>query len=260
MEISLKKRLNNGDKLIGTWTEGSSETAVEILGLAGFDFVIIDNEHGCHTNPNLNALVRAAEVRNMAPIIRVPGPYVEDYIKKALDMGASGILVPNITNREDAELSVRYSKFAPLGNRGCCPYLRSNYYGTKYGTIDYYAEANDEVTTILLIENIEAVKNFEEIITVDGIDAIFIGPVDLSVSMGIPGQLDNEELVDAINYMIDKSHKNGIKIGMFCDGAERVLKWINKLDYITNGIDMNILLEASKNQLRAFRKATNELK
>lgn len=258
MEISIKKRLNNGEKLIGTWTEGSSATSVEILGLAGFDFVIIDNEHGCHSNPDLNALVRAAEVRKMAPVIRVPGPYVEDYIKKALDMGASGILIPNVCNKEEAELSVRYSKFSPLGNRGCCPYLRSNYYGTKYGTINYYDEANNEVATILLMENVEAVKNFEEIISVEGVDSVFIGPVDLSVSMGIPGQLENEKLVNAINYMIEKAHEKGIKIGMFCDSSERVLKWIDKLDYITNGIDMNVLLDVSKKQLEVFRKAAGK--
>ena len=124
--------------------------------MAGYDFVIIDNEHACHSNPNFLHLIRAAEIREIAPIVRVPGPVVEDHFKKALDMGASGVLVPNIYTKEDAERSVRYSKYAPIGNRGCCPFLRSNLYGTKYGTVDYYPKSNDEVSTILLFETKES--------------------------------------------------------------------------------------------------------
>lgn len=258
MELNIKNRLQNGEKLIGSWTEGSSPTNIEVLGMAGFDFVIIDNEHGCHANPNFLHLIRAAEIRNIAPIIRVPGPDVEDHFKKALDMGASGVLVPNIYDREDAELCVRYSKFAPLGNRGCCPFLRSNYYGDKYGSIDYYAKSNEEVCTILLFETAQAIENIDAILSVPGIDSIFIGPVDLSVSLGIPGEMDNPQLIESIKYIISKAREYGLTAGMFCDSAQMVMKWINSVDYITNGYDIGTLLSCEKELVASFREAMRQ--
>lgn len=255
MEISITKRLRAGEKLFGTWTEGSSPTNVEVLGMAGYDFVIIDNEHGCHANPNFLHLIRAAEVRKIAPIIRVPGPDIEDHFKKALDMGASGVLVPNIYTKEDAEKCVRFSKFAPVGNRGCCPFLRSNYYGEKYGSIQYYSKSNEEVCTILLFETKEAVENIDDILSVPGIDGVFIGPVDLSVSMGIPGENDNPKLVKTIEYIVEKAHQHGYPAGLFCESAEAVMKWINKVDFITNGYDIGVLLGAETALLKQFKEA-----
>lgn len=255
MEISMKKRLQAGEKLIGTWSEGSSPTNIEVMGLAGFDFVIIDNEHNCHSNPDMLHLLRAAEVRHIAPIIRVPGADYEDHIKKALDAGASGIMVPNVRTKEDAEKVVRFSKYAPLGRRGCCAYLRHNYYGLRHGTVDVYSKSNDEVLSILLIENTEAVKNIDEIFSVEGIDAAFIGPLDMAVDMGVTGRMDDPELEKVCAYVASKAHEHSLPVGMFCDSDQMVLKWIGQLDYITNGTDVNQLLTYASQQLATFRKA-----
>lgn len=117
MKKSLKNLLKNGQNVVETWADGESVTAVEVAGLSGYDFVIIDDEHGCHNNPNKLELVRAAENADIIPIFRVPGFSYEDSIKKVLDIGAGGILVPNISNRAEAKQAIRYSKFASIAQR-----------------------------------------------------------------------------------------------------------------------------------------------
>lgn len=250
---SLKSLFGRDPKPLGTWSDGSSATTVEIAGIAGFDFIIIDNEHGCHKNPNWLELVRTAEACNILPIIRVPGANYEDLIKKSLDMGAAGILVPNINCKEDAETAVRYSKYAPIGKRGACPYVRANCYEYKYGTVDYYQKANEEVTVIALIESTEAVKNFDEIISVEGIDAVLFGRVDLSVSMGIPGELYHEKLVGSLSEMIAKAKAKGMPCGMVGFGTEDTRQWYRSdIDFVTNGVDTNFMLARYKEEFSAI--------
>jgi len=234
MKKSLKGILKNDKAVVGTWADGESSTAIEIAGLSGYEFVIIDDEHGCHNNPNKLDLVRAAENSNTIPIFRVPGYNYEDSIKKVLDIGSGGILVPNISCKADAELAIRYAKYAPVGNRGACPYIRANNYGTKYSVTDYYAKANDEVTVIFLIENVSAVKNFDEILSVDGFDAILFGRADLSVSMGIAGQYENKKLLADIKGMIAKARAKRIPAGMVCFDYDDTIRWLeDDIDFVT---------------------------
>lgn len=253
MKTSFKTLLQRGAKPIGTWSDGHSATVVEVMGIAGFDFIFLDNEHGFHNAPNAVELVRTAECAGIVPIIRVPGPGYEDCIKKALDMGAAGVLVPNVTDAASAGLAVRHAKFAPVGSRGCCPYLRSNDYGIKYGTVNYYAKANEEASVILLMENREALDHFEDILAVEGVDSVFIGPVDLSVSLGVPGELDHPTMRDALEYMVETARKRRMPVGLFCESEEKVRRWMPRVDYITNGGDVGTLLQASMRQLKLYR-------
>jgi len=255
MKTSFKSLLSSGKQIVGTWTDGNSNTLIEVAGMVGFDFIIIDNEHGCHNNPSFIDLVRTAESADIVPIIRVPGPCHEDPIKKALDMGAAGILVPNVSNREDVELVVKYSRFAPVGKRGCCPYLRSNNYSLKYGTIDYYPKSNDEVTVILLIENVDAVQNIDDMLSVAGIDSILFGRVDLSISMGIPGQLNHPDMKAAIEAVSAKAKLRGIPVGMVGFGTEDTVQWAHsgKVDYVTVGGDVSTLIAAYQSDLKKIR-------
>lgn len=255
MKKSLKDLFKNKQNILGTWADGESSTDIEVAGLSGFDFVIIDDEHGCHNNPNKLDLVRAAENSDIIPIFRVPGFSYEDSIKKVLDIGASGILVPNISNKEDAEQAVRYSKYAPIGNRGACPYLRSNNYGTKYGITDYYSKSNEEVTIIFLIENVNAVKNFNEIISVEGLDAVLFGRADLSVSMGIPGEYEDPELLANIKSMIEDARDKGIPAGMVCFDYEDTIRWLNDdVDFITTGFGLGSTIRSNKNLIKEIKE------
>ena len=219
---------------MGTFADGECATNIEIAGLSGFDFVIIDDEHGCHNNPNKLELVRTAENAGIVPIFRVPGFSFEDSIKKVLDMGAGGILVPNISTRSEAEQAICHSKFPPIGKRGACPYKRSNDYGAKYGLRDYYARSNEEVSVMFLIENTQAVEEFDGIIGVDGLDAILFGRDDMSVSMGIPGEYENPALLSSIRSMIRRSREKGIPAGMVCFDYDDTMRWLaDDVDFIT---------------------------
>ncbi len=255
MKQSFKQMLAQGKRPVGTWSDGNSNTLIEVAGMVGFDFIILDNEHGCHNSPSLVDCVRTAESALIPPIVRVPGPVVEDFIKKALDMGAAGVLVPNVANREQALLAVRYSKFAPIGNRGACPYLRSNDYALKYGTEDYYTRANAEVSLILLIENQDAVNNIDEILAVEGIDALLFGRVDLAVSMGIPGQIGHPLIHEAIESVSQKAKQKGIPVGIVGFGREDTVRWAHsgKMDFVTVGGDIGILIAAYQEELAAIR-------
>lgn len=236
MKKSLKGLLKSGQNVVGIWADGESATAIEVAGLSGFEFVIIDDEHGCHNNPNKLELVRAAENVDIAPVFRVPGFSYEDSIKKALDIGSSGILVPNISCRAEGEQAIRYAKFPPIGKRGACPYVRANNYGTKYSMTEYYFKSNEEVTIMFLIENVGAVENFDEIISVGGLDAILFGRADLSVSMGVPGEYEDPKLLLDIKSMTERARAKGIPAGMVCFDYEDTIKWLaDDVDFVTVG-------------------------
>ena len=254
MKKSLKDLLGQEQNIIGTWVDGISGTEVEVAGLSGYDFVIIDDEHGCHNNPNKLELIRAAENSDIVPIFRVPGFSYEDSIKKILDMGSGGILVPNISNKTEAEQAIRYSKYAPIGNRGACPYVRSNNYGTKYNVIEYYDKANEEVTVMFLIENVGAVEKFDDIISVEGLDAVLFGRADLSVSMGIPGEYEDPKLLADIKSMIKKSREKGIPAGMVCFDYDDTMRWLNDdVDFITTVFGQGSIIRSNQELVKKIK-------
>jgi len=254
MKKSLRSLFKEGNPVVGTWADGEKATDIEIAGLSGYDFVIIDEEHNCHTNPNKLELIRAAENANIIPIFRVPGFSYEDSIKKVLDMGAGGILVPNISSKEEGMQAIKYSKFAPIGNRGACPFVRANDYGYKYGEIEYYQKANEEVTIIFLIENVSAIENFDEIISINGLDAILIGRADLSVSMGIPGQYENPKLLSEIKKIVEKARKNGVPAGMVAFSVEDTMRWLkDDIDFVTTFIGAGSLIKMNRDIVKAIK-------
>jgi 2-keto-3-deoxy-L-rhamnonate aldolase RhmA len=159
-----------------------SPPLVEILGRTGFDFVIIDVEHSVLAVEGTTHLVRAAESAGIIPIIRVPEarPYI---VGKALDTGASGIIFPHIRTQADAELAVQLAKYPPQGERSMCTAIRASWYASA-GWEEYQQRANAETMVIVLIEDQEAVANMADIAAVPGVDVLFVGPGDLSQSLG----------------------------------------------------------------------------
>ena len=247
MKKSMRDLFKTDEVPVGCWSFGENPTDIELLGLSGYDFVIIDDEHGCHNDPNKLELVRTAENAGIMPLFRVPGFTYEDSIKKVLDIGASGIVVPNISRREEAEQAIQYSKFAPIGNRGACPYVRANFWGTKYSVKEYYSKANEEVTVIFLIENTGGVKNFDEIISVEGVDAILYGRADLSVSMGIPGEYENPELLESIKSMTQRARAKGVPAGMVAFDYDDAMRWLaDDVDFLTAGFNLGGTIMANR--------------
>lgn len=163
------------------------------------------------------------------------------------------MVVPNIASRQAAEEAVYYSRFAPLGARGACPCVRANQYGL--GDNNYYESANRDVAVIALVEGVEGMKNFDEIISVPGIDAIYIGPVDLSISMGLNGDIYNPRVIAAMEEMIGKAKRKGHIVGTYCVEASEAKKWMAKgVDFIDFSTDSVMFMEKCRDTVQDLRK------
>lgn len=187
MKVTFRSLIESGRKFIGCYVMHPCDTEIEVMKKAGIDFLIFDLEHERLTFSEIMSMIRTCEACGMATMVRVPNIDAV-MIKKALDMGASAIKVPGVSNADEAKLVVSYCKYPPDGERGACPFVRCNDYGTgdREGC---YTEANKEIVVSVIIEGSIGVKNMEEIIAVPGIDTISVGNVDLSVALGVPGQV-----------------------------------------------------------------------
>ncbi|NLN31088.1 MAG: aldolase, partial [Bacteroidales bacterium] len=172
--MRLIKNFKNGICSVGTFSKCADPAMIECIGLAGFDFVVIDLEHGPNSFETAQNLVRAAVIHNLTPVIRV-GENNESMISKALDIGAQGVQVPQVNTRQDALRVVEAAKFSPEGNRGVCRFVRAAGYSSKNKN-EYFKESNKQNLVIVHIEGRTGIENFEDIIGVAGIDIIFLGP------------------------------------------------------------------------------------
>lgn len=190
----LKRKLQNNEVTIGSWITIPHQSVIEILASAGFEWLVLDLEHAAIDNESILNLFGHIQGNGMQALARV-SKNEEVIIKKVLDAGADGIIVPMIKNAEEARQAVDYVKYPPFGKRGV-GLNRAQKYGTSFK--DYQKWLNTEVVIIAQIEHIDAVNNLEEILTVEGIDGIIIGPYDLSASMGYPGEYERQDVKDAL--------------------------------------------------------------
>ena len=195
---------------IGSWVQVNNGTSAEILARIGFDWIGIDMEHTDIDNGSLVDVVRAMHGRNVVPIVRVSSNDTIT-IRRALDMGAQGVLVPLVSTAADARTAVAAAKFPPDGVRGFA-FCRANEWGIDFDS--YVSVANDEISVVPMIETREGVENIDEILSTDGVDGIFIGPYDLSGSYGIPGQLSHRLVRDACHRVSEACEKHGKSAGI----------------------------------------------
>ena len=192
----VKEKLKRGETVAGLFCNIPSPMVVEILGYAGFDFVIIDAEHGIADYETAEHMIRATEVSNTIPIARI-GLNLQQHILRFLDAGAMGVQIPLINTREEALNVVKSTKYPPVGERGLAP-TRASQFGLTMPLGDYVKMANQEVLVVIQIETLQAVDNLKDILTVDQVDVVFFGPTDLSSSLGIPGDIANPRVVELI--------------------------------------------------------------
>lgn len=207
--MSLKNKLKNNQLTIGSWVTISHPVIIDIMGSAGFEWLVIDLEHTSIDLSQAHILISAIQANNMKALVRV-SKNEEVIIKRVLDMGADGIIVPMVKSKADALQAIDYAKYPPIGKRGV-GLFRAQKYGI--GFEEYKNWVNDELVIIAQIEHIEAVNNIEDIITTEGIDGIIIGPYDLSGSMGCPGEYHREEVADAIQRVLNICEKHNIPSG-----------------------------------------------
>lgn len=192
--INLKQKLKNKETTVGSWITIGHTSVAEIMVNAGYDWLTIDMEHSNITMTEAHSLIQVIDLAGGVPLVRV-GVNDAYLIKRVMDSGAHGVIVPMVNNRADAEKAVNAVKYAPKGSRGV-GLARAQGYGNSFE--EYMRWVEEFSVVIVQIEHIEAVSNLEDILLVDGVDGFIVGPYDLSSSLGVPGQFNHPDVVDAL--------------------------------------------------------------
>ena len=244
-----------GSQTIGTFLELGSTQAVECLGRTGLDYIVIDTEHNCYSAESVGAYIRAAENTGLLPYVRI-GDIRRPYVLRMLDLGARGLIVPNITSADQVRELVTYAKFPPVGRRGYCP-NRTTGWGQDAWARDvrsYMAECNRRCKLIPQCETREALDEVEEIAALEGVDGIFVGPCDLSIALGIPLAFDDPVLLDAIERVRLACAANGKEALIFASGPEDARRWLERgFDSVTCGLDAAVLAQSYQGLVSACR-------
>lgn len=210
MKNKLRQALLNREVTLGAWLQIGHPACAEIMARAGFDWVCVDLEHGAIDLETMTDIFRTLAGFDTVPVARLP---LNDpvWIHRSLDAGARALIIPMVHTAEQAERAVREAKYPPRGVRGF-GYSRANLHGMDFDA--YIASANDEIAMIMQIEHADAVANLEAILEVDGVDGLLIGPLDLSGSMGITGQMQHPRMVTALRRYLDVCRARGVSAGM----------------------------------------------
>ncbi|GHV54752.1 2-keto-3-deoxy-L-rhamnonate aldolase [Deltaproteobacteria bacterium] len=246
MKNAAKERMLKGEKLIGAFSVLGSEIAVESLGLGNLDYIIIDTEHGPFSDESAQNYIRAARVRKLSPFVRIK-EISRSAVLRMLDAGADGLIVPGIQCVDEVKRLVEYGKFHPLGQRGF-GIVRASGYGREdfAQNIDsYFALANAETMIVPQCETVGCLEHIEEICKIAGVDGIFIGPFDLSVSMGIPARFDAPEFRAALQRVIAACKENKKFCFLFAlDAAAARQAFALGVDAVTVSTDAGLLIQA----------------
>lgn len=250
--MSLKQKLKNNELTIGSWIMMNSAMSVEIMALAGFEWLVIDIEHTSIDLETAQDLIRTIQANNMKALVRV-SKNEEVIIKRILDMGADGIIVPMVCSKDEAKQAVSYAKYPPFGKRGVGLY-RSSGYGTSFE--EYKKWVDEELVIIAQIEHIDAVENIDEILAVEGIDGTIIGPYDLSGSMGCPGAFERDDVKAAVQRVLDRSKEAKMPSGFHVvdtDPSKLQQKIDQGCTFLAYGIDYFFMRDAAINGMKKLR-------
>ena len=245
MMLNFSSRLRNHETLLGTFVTLPTPSTAEILADLGFDCLLLDGEHGPLETRDILTILQAVGDR-VACVVRVPDSQ-EVPIKKVLDLGAAGIVVPQVNTAEQAAEVVRYARYAPSGARGV-GLARAHGYGMRFQ--EYMETANDQVAVIVQAEHAQAVENIGSIAKVSGIDGVLLGPYDLSASLGKMGQVNDPVVTGAIDQVTDTCRGAGLPLGYFGVDASAVRPYMERgYTLIVAGVDTLLLGAAGKRLL-----------
>ena len=249
----LRHALAHREVLHGTWVQTPSPEVVEILGWSGWDFVILDLEHGPFGPERLPHLIRAADASGTTPLVRVPLSAPHD-VGRALDLGAAGIVWPGVTSAEAGDSAVRLTRFPPAGSRGSSPSTRQLHYSAiPFATLTAGDAAQPLV--VLQVEARLATSDLASILAIGGLDVIFIGPYDLSTSLGLPGQFDHPRVREAISEIASRAGERGVAVGIWVPDAESARFWVDQgVRFVTVSNNELMLFNASSVLRRSVDK------
>lgn len=242
---TMKQRILDGETLLGTFVKLNSPHLVEMLGFSGFDFIIVDGKHGAYSYGDMQDMVRVANGVSMNAIVRVPS-ISEESILHAGDMGAQGIQIPNAKTLEEIIFATEHMRYHPYGKMEFALTTRASMY-TFCNSIDYIEYVNNELLSIIMIENLEMAGRIEEISQIPQIDVLFIGIENISQSIGKPGQTDDPEVLAIVRGITETAIKNGKHVGVYAstlDEAKMYASW--GIQLITYSSEMLIIASKFK--------------
>lgn len=240
----MKKTLKEGKRMVGTFIiEFGVPSIATVLSNAGCDFVIIDMEHSTFSMETVGQIIRTSRGADMPSIVRVP-VIERHFISRALDAGASGLMIPRVESIADIEDVVKWSMYHPEGDRGVAFGIGHTDYG-DHRLIDgvaYTKQANEELVVVAQIETAKSIENIDELFSSGMIDVALIGPYDLSTSLDVSGELDHPVMVEAIEKVIEKAKEYDIIMGSYIDGFEGGKQWLKRdIQLIACGSDVALL-------------------
>ncbi|MFH1613554.1 MAG: aldolase/citrate lyase family protein [Planctomycetota bacterium] len=254
----LKSKLQAGQICLGTWINFTDPTVAELLTESSFDFFIIDSEHSAMDIESVQLNIMATKGTQVAPMVRVPwnDPVL---IKRVLDSGAAGVLVPLVRTANDVRNAISACMYPPRGNRGFGPRRPASY---ERHFNKYIETANDNIIVWAQIEHIDAVNNIEQIVQVPGLSGVFVGSCDLSGSMGLLGQTSHADVLGAIDKVIASAKAANIPTGIAGPAKpELANQWLEKgIQFITLGGDQGYLVHASQQAVNGLKKLREEKK
>jgi 4-hydroxy-2-oxoheptanedioate aldolase len=248
---SLRTRWTEGETTIGAWLTYREPLLAEIAALAGYDYVCIDMQHGLMDIDTAMAMLASTARTGTVPMARVPWNE-PGIIGRVLDAGALAVVIPMVNTADEARRAVEACRYAPLGSRSFGPSLPNNRYGPTYPS-----KANEEVTVIPMIETAEAIANLDEIVSVPGVDAVYIGPADLSIALGLPPGMDQEAAIfnDALQAVVDACHRYNVVPGVHANAQIAAKRHAVGFRMITVGYEIFAAQTALKGDVKAARAA-----
>jgi 2-keto-3-deoxy-L-rhamnonate aldolase RhmA len=250
----IKERLLKGEMALGTIiSEVRNPNIAYMLAQCGFDFFIIDNEHGAYNVETITNMVAAARGAGISVIVRIP-EITRENILKPLDSGASGLLVPMVNTADEAKEIIQHAKYPPMGKRGAALRRPHNLY-KKVNAADYLKQANENTFIAVQAETTESIKNINEIAAVEGVDCIFVGPFDLSISLGIPGQINHSLEIEAIEKIAGACKEHNKIAGILMFDQNLLTQWIKKdFRFAVYSSDITMLADAASNAVKELKE------
>ncbi|MFB3881043.1 MAG: HpcH/HpaI aldolase/citrate lyase family protein [Armatimonadota bacterium] len=248
----IRDRVLKGEIVSGTWLNLGSSITAEIAGLAGFDWVVVDLEHGAGGHDSALHQLQAISATPAAPIVRVAWNEAPR-VKRVLDLGAAGAVIPWITSAEEAKQAVAAMRYPPQGIRGAASMTRAADFGAKQK--EYLATANEKLLTVAQIETERTLANLDGIAAVDGVDVLFVGPFDLSLSMGIPTQYADPRFRSALAQVVAAARKHHKAPGILLSKPDQLEQTVaDGFTFIGLGSDGGVLAEGMRSIAGAFGK------
>jgi len=253
MVNALKRKLQRQEITIGSWITLGHTSIAEIMAKAGFEWLTIDMEHSVITLDITQQLIQVIEGCGVIPLVRV-GENDPTIIKRVMDAGAYGVIIPMVNSKQQAEAAVKAVKYPPIGTRGV-GLARAQGYGARFD--EYAASVNQESVVIAQIEHIEAVNNLDSILSVDGIDGCIIGPYDLSASLGMPGNFAHPEVLAALKKVEQTCQEKKVALGVHVIQSDYKLvmeKIAKGYSFIAFSLDILFLGNSCREQMAKLKE------